>query len=345
MTAAYLPVWAGFLAGNFEESHMTMKRIFTWTLLALGLAVFVPAYAADTALSGLPAATAVTDDDLFLVSDDPGGTPASKKVTANIVRSYAASGAITTGSDANTTMAVNTTYVVDMSGWATADRTYTLPTSCAVGDRIKVLISTGNGSTFELILTAAASDTLNGVAGGTEWSRLFITGEFVTMMCITANSAWMVVEDGRIAQKAVMRLSTSASGEAAATVTSPTAAGGAWTADYDNAALVLTASDSIKVRRAGVYTIGLTAASTNNVSDGGTFQVFAYKNGDTDQVYLASFSMGVALPPRIAVAQSAPLVAGDFVKFRWLSSEGGKGLVATAAPLLANALTVVEVLR
>lgn len=95
------------------------------------------------------------------------------------------------GSDANTTMAVNTLYVVDMSAWATADRTYKLPATAAVGDRVGVMVTSGNAS-YELILTAETGDTLNGVAGGTEWSRLFITNEVVIMRCVTADSTWIV---------------------------------------------------------------------------------------------------------------------------------------------------------
>ena len=101
-----------------------------------------------------------------------------------------------TGTDADTTMAVNTLYVVDMSAWATADRTYTLPATAAVGDRIGVMVTAGDAS-HELILTAGSGDTLNGIAGGTEWSRLFITGEVVVMRCIVANTTWVVEYDGR----------------------------------------------------------------------------------------------------------------------------------------------------
>lgn len=100
------------------------------------------------------------------------------------------------GTDASTTMVVNTLYVVDMSAWATADRTYTLPATAAVGDRVGVLVTAGDAS-HELIITAAAGDTLNGVAGGTEWSRLFMTGEIVVMRCVAANATWIVEEDGR----------------------------------------------------------------------------------------------------------------------------------------------------
>lgn len=107
--------------------------------------------------------------------------------------------------DAATTMAVNTLYVGSMAAWATANRTYTLPTTAAVGDRIAIMITGGN-ATYELIITAGTSDTLNGVAGGTEWSRLFITGEVVIMRCVTANSVWVVETDGRIQQAARMSL-------------------------------------------------------------------------------------------------------------------------------------------
>lgn len=101
------------------------------------------------------------------------------------------------GSDADTTMAVGTLYTVNMSAWATANRTYTLPTSAKVGERIGILVTSGNAS-YELLITAGTSDTLNGVAGGTEWSRLMMTNELVIMRCITADSAWIVEYDGRI---------------------------------------------------------------------------------------------------------------------------------------------------
>ena len=101
------------------------------------------------------------------------------------------------GTDADTTMVLNSLYVVDMSAWATADRTYTLPATAAVGDRIGIAITAGDAS-HELLITAGSGDTLNGIAGGTEWSRLFITGEIVIMRCVAANATWIVEHDGRI---------------------------------------------------------------------------------------------------------------------------------------------------
>lgn len=111
-----------------------------------------------------------------------------------------------TGSDAATTMAAGNLYVVNMSAW-TADRTYTLPATAAVGDRVGVMVTTG-GDAYELLLTAGTEDTLNGVAGGTEWSRIFITGEIVVMRCVTANATWIVEHDGRIPQIGAFSLIT-----------------------------------------------------------------------------------------------------------------------------------------
>ena len=50
--------------------------------------------------------------------------PTDKKLLVSDLRDYT-NMVQATGTDANTTMAVNTMYVVDMSAWATADRTYT----------------------------------------------------------------------------------------------------------------------------------------------------------------------------------------------------------------------------
>ena len=48
-----------------------------------------------------------------------------------------------TGTSGAISAAVNTLYVADMSGW-TANRTLTLPATAAVGDRVGVMVSTGD---------------------------------------------------------------------------------------------------------------------------------------------------------------------------------------------------------
>jgi hypothetical protein len=116
--------------------------------------------------------------------------------SANTVQSLALDQVTVTGTSGAISAEVNKRYVADMSGW-TADRTLTLPATCAVGDRIQVVVTVGS-STRAVLFTAASGDTLNGVAGGTEWSRLFIANETVTFVCTADNSAWRVEVDGRI---------------------------------------------------------------------------------------------------------------------------------------------------
>ena len=127
---------------------------------------------ADSKLTALSAIAAPALEDLLYICDDPSGTPVSNKVTLTQIQQLMSNGLNhTAGSaDANQSMAVQALYVVDISGY-TADRTYTPPSTAAVGDRCGIALSAGDNA-YELIVTAAAGDTLIGsmgsVAGGTE---------------------------------------------------------------------------------------------------------------------------------------------------------------------------------
>lgn len=209
------------------------------------------------------------------------------------------------GANANTTMAVGALYVVD-GATLTADRTYTLPATAAVGDRIGVMMSAGSAS-YEVLLTAASGDTLNGIAGGTEWSRLFITGEVVIMRCVAASATWVVEVDGRI--KAAVDVSANGSTTQTltrnannklttvfATENSDTAS--QW--DHTNKQLV--------PRRAGVWAISL-LTTVNAVATTKPMLVFLQKSGP---VYVgnapvafgngsAGLASGLSLTLRLAV--------------------------------------------
>lgn len=69
---------------------------------------------ADKKVTALDALTTVTADDLFLVVDDPAGTPTSKKVTAANLATYTSTGLATlasptfTGTPAAPTAAAST---------------------------------------------------------------------------------------------------------------------------------------------------------------------------------------------------------------------------------------------
>lgn len=98
---------------------------------------------------------------------------------------------------ADITGAVNTRYRIDISG-LTATRSIILPTATA-GDIIEISISTGDNQ-YELIVKGATSPTpvsINGGSPGDEWSRLFITNEFVQLVAVSS-AAWIVTVDGRI---------------------------------------------------------------------------------------------------------------------------------------------------
>lgn len=279
---------------------------------------------ADAKATALTALTALTGDDLLYAVDDVAGTPASRKVTAAVVREFT-NMAQATGTDADTTMAVNTLYVVDMSAWATADRTYTLPTTAAVGDRIGVMITGGN-ATYELILTAATSDTLNGIAGGTEWSRLFISNEVVIMRCIVADTTWVVEYDGRIPQQAMMELTTASDGNNAATYYRPTqtSTAGVWTSRIDNASIVSTSGDSIYARRAGNYMLTQGYLPKDAGTANASINCRAVLNGTTE-VFGPSTVCTVATVNRCAAAKLIVMAAGDYAEYQYRTADANIG--------------------
>jgi hypothetical protein len=156
------------------------------------------------------------------------------------------------GPDANTTMEAGVCYEVDL-GTFTATRTYTLPATARVGDRVQILVTAGS-ATREVIVTAGSGDTLNGVAGGTEWSRLLITGETLTLKCVAADSAWMVEVDGRIPCNAVMAAASAQTGIASATwITLTQGASGSWSVSPNVGSIADTANHALVARRAGNY--------------------------------------------------------------------------------------------
>ncbi len=231
-----------------------------------------------------------------------------------------------TGTDADTTMAVNTLYVVDMSAWATADRTYTLPATAAVGDTIGIVVTAGDAS-HELIITAGSGDTLNGIAGGTEWSRLFITNEVVIMRCTVANTTWVVVQDGRIPQKCDIELTTSCNGEAPNTFEQPTlcATPGAWTARVDVGSLASVSQDRITVRRAGNYNVLIAGRIKDASAGGANFNVAGYQSAGATLVLLGGQQPGAAAQPIASSARLLPLVAGDYIVYKFRTAAGSLG--------------------
>ena len=269
----------------------------------------------------------------------PGSVPTSLGGTTNFLRAdgtwSAPSGgggsSLTqvTGTDANVTMAVNSLYVLDGS-ILTADRTYTLPATAAVGDEVVISLTASN-STYELIVTAAAGDTLNGVAGGTEWSRLFLLGETIFMRCVVANTTWLVIQDGRVAQVGEMSLTADCDGEAANTTTLPTSAAtpGTWTVNAQIGISATTGTGRLTVRRGGKYliTVGMRAKDSPGAS--ALVTVAAQKNGTTirsgTNTCTASLTGG-AVTQTVSIAS-----ADDYFQMAYSTSSGGLGCRGAAA--------------
>jgi hypothetical protein len=175
-----------------------------------------------------------------------------------------------------------------MSGWATADRIYSLPTTAQVGERIGVFVSSGNASyEIQLRTTAASNDTINGTDyDSADWSKLFITGECVIFRCVTANTAWIVEYDGRIPTKTAAYVNGDTDGtNSASTFIKPTDDGGTWTSLHDTGNTFSTSTGVITVRRDSKYLV--TAQAFTPTTTGTRFDLQIKINSDSF-VFLAS---------------------------------------------------------
>lgn len=215
--------------------------------------------------------------------------------------------------DAAVTMQVGKRYRGSIAAF-TADRTYTLPAVFAAGDMVEVCITEGD-DTYELLVTAASGDTLNGIAGGTEWSRVFITGEVVRFRGDVANSAWVVDYDGRIPCHAVFDLSTAESGtKNAATYYAPTSVSGAWTAQKNIGDCGNTSNSRVTCRRAGVYSAQGFAGSTTSLASGQYWSVRIW-DGTTTHAFTHS-SVASAIAPSYSCGVEIPLTDGQYLEFQ-----------------------------
>lgn len=247
------------------------------------------------------------------------------------------------------TMQVGALYVTDISGYS-ADRTYTLPATAAVGDRCGIMLSAGDDA-FELLITAAAGDTLIGsrgsVAGGSEYTRLFITGEVMIFRCTVANATWVVEHDGRIPVQVLMRLSTdAASSETAATNTVPTAISGVFTADVDRGACASTSNSRFNVRRSGNYSVWCRSTTVANLTDT-NYHYSALCIDDTTTI--ACIGIGYASGTNSTQAPTGTqspvaLSAGSFLQYVFASQQGSRGLDSSAAPRILSGFGVIELL-
>jgi hypothetical protein len=235
---------------------------------------------------------------------------------------------LTAGTDADTTMATQKSYVVDMTPWATADRPYTLTTDAVVGDRVSVSVLAGNAS-FELILKTGAGQTCSfsgsTIAALTEITRLFIAGEVMVFRYVAADK-WMVEHDGRIAQKCMLESTnaTSASHDTATKITLGTSV-------YDVGGIGNAANNRAAPRRAGKYLLsGMVNFASLAVDTRVTGFVYT---GSSPAVYRylgMSYNRIATTTLVVSGATSATLAVGDFVEL-WGAWDvvGGSGSKST----------------
>ena len=215
------------------------------------------------------------------------------------------------GGDADTTMAVGNMYVTDMSAWATADRTYTLPATAAVGDRIGIMVTAGDAS-HELIIKPNTGDTINGGSAAAEWSRLFITGEVVILRCVTADSAWVVEHDGRILCVCVMNKASTTSVNNV-TYTKINVA----TTLLDPHGMADTTNYKIIIRRAGTYLIQGTATADTTAINNHAHLI--YKGGS------ALFGINFSIPAYAGAPQASnyvTLAVDDYLELYYYQNNG-----------------------
>lgn len=207
---------------------------------------------------------------------------------------------------ADPTISVNRWHYLDLSG-LTANRTATLPATSAVGDWVGLHITTGDDA-YELLVTAGAGDTLNAVAGGTEWSRLFITGERLLLRCVVANTTWVVEEDGRIPCVASMYLAADEGSKLASTWNKT----GVDTALVNIGGIADTANERILIRRAGRYqVVGILSLS---LSVNGSVYTTIYVNETNRQYLVRGQTVGATSVAVVHGSAVLEVVAGDRVE-------------------------------
>jgi hypothetical protein len=242
---------------------------------------------------------------------------------------------------ANIDLTVNAWNYCTIAG-LTADRDALLPATFSAGDWVGVHVVDGD-ATYELLLKPNTGDTVNGGSAGVEWSRLFIAGERVVFRATTANSAWVVEDDGRIPMRARITLSTAVTANAAATFEYPTACSGAgaWTATIDNGSLTAVATDRISIRRASTCLITVGLRTHNTITDQRYFNACYDVNGAGSPEY----SPGQAAPVSGLAGQSYSTInrsfsAGDYIRYMVRTEEANKG----AAASIQTHLSISEVL-
>lgn len=228
----------------------------------------------------------------------------------------------------------NNVYNCTIAG-LTANRNAVLPAPSEAGEKIRINIVDGD-ATYALIIIGDTGVTINGGSAATEWSRLFIAGETVTLES-TSTSNWQVIEDGRIPCLAVLER------QAAQSVNSATSTKIALDAAVVNRGSIgdVTTNDRIDIRRAGNYDVRCFVSFSNVIDDQEFVEVELYVDGG-----LARFSrvyVSTSGSNQHALAQLAHIdafTAGQYLELYGYHNEGAAQNTDTTYPPLIAALEI-----
>lgn len=236
-------------------------------------------------------------------------------------------------SDSNPTVGVGEWHYGSIAAY-TANRTFTLPSAAATGDRIGIALTTGD-DVYALLIKTSTGDKINGVdCSTTEWSRLLMTGETVVFRCIDGSTVdWVVEHDGRIPLRASMLKNTNTT-VATSTITKLNLN----EVVLDNAGgQANTTNNRIDVRRAGTYAIY--PRITTDAADISGGQARCHKNASSlfnQAGYTHAYS---TLGPGFGLFT---LAAGDYLELYAYHSTGSSKDLYGAAGDISCSMQMVE---
>lgn len=228
---------------------------------------------------------------------------------------------LATSTASSITGTVNRTQPVDISGYS-ADGTFTLPSSCKVGDIVEVRLVAGNGS-YALAIRNAGSQTIDGVDySSADFTRLFTAKEWLQFRCTTANTAWSLLRHGKTPCSAYASLSTAETTNSAGTWTSFVNSAGVFTEQFDIGNCF--ASGAFTARRAGKIRTSVTAHPNTNVTGSNYYGVRIAVGSVTwsRSVMLADATTGLCYGSTSAVVKVS---AGDVINPQFISQESNRG--------------------
>jgi hypothetical protein len=243
---------------------------------------------------------------------------------------------------ADLTAAANARYLLDISGM-TAARNFIIPAG-TLGAEIEIIVYAGC-DTYELILKGATGVAIDGGSAATEWSRLFITGERVRLVCSGVNY-WRVSNDGRIPSLGLLeRITTDLTTNTAGAQTTP-----AWNSAVINQGAICDLTNyRMKCRRAGVYICSGAYSPLVGISDQNYARLYFLKNA-TNIAHAGNRAScpagGTSLVNTSIPAFPVSCAAGDTLTYQYCTQEANRGLIKdeTAGFEGSNYFTVREAL-